>query len=264
MNKIRERLGTAGFVISIVALLVALGGGAYAATGALTGTQKKEVKRIVQTEAKKFATGGPQGPPGSAGANGPAGAKGDTGAAGAQGPAGPAGAEGMRGKAGTSVTNIPIAPNSSNEHCPAGGAEFRVGTGEPTFACSGEGGEGGGGGFPETLPSGRSERGYFEVLGEGGLVIGEAAVTTISFPFPLATPPAEALVINTEASQEEKDKCPGEFLEPKATVGVLCLYRGFANEEKLTVTAALPSTFGALLQFPKTAQAFGTWAVTAE
>ena len=51
LTRIHRKLGTAGFVISIVALVAALGGGAYAASGGLTGKQKKEVEKI----AKKYA-----------------------------------------------------------------------------------------------------------------------------------------------------------------------------------------------------------------
>jgi hypothetical protein len=50
-------------------------GGAYAASGGLTGKQKKEVKSI----AKSFQGTGPAGAPGAAGPAGPGGAKGATG-----------------------------------------------------------------------------------------------------------------------------------------------------------------------------------------
>jgi collagen type VII alpha len=93
-----QKLGTAGFIISIVALVAALGGGAYAASGGLSGKQKKEVTKIAQTEAKKFA--GKTGATGSAGANGTNGAKGDTGAAGSTGAEGKQGPEGKPGKEG--------------------------------------------------------------------------------------------------------------------------------------------------------------------
>jgi hypothetical protein len=80
IRSIHQKLGTAGFVISIIALVAALGGSAFAAKGALTHKQKKEVKKIAQTEAKKFA-----GKPGPAGAKGDTGPKGDRGAKGAVG-----------------------------------------------------------------------------------------------------------------------------------------------------------------------------------
>lgn len=63
--------------MACIALVVALGGGAYAASGGLTGKQKKEVKKI----AKEVA-----GAPGAPGAPGQA------------GPAGPQGSEGRSGR----------------------------------------------------------------------------------------------------------------------------------------------------------------------
>jgi Collagen triple helix repeat (20 copies) len=90
--RVHQRLGTAGFVIAIVALVAALGGGAYAASGGLTGKQKKEVEKI----AKKYA-----GKPGATGATGPAGSKGDTGAQGAQGAKGDQGSQGVQGSPGS-------------------------------------------------------------------------------------------------------------------------------------------------------------------
>jgi hypothetical protein len=91
LTRIHQRLGTAGFIISIVALVAALGGGAYAASGGLTGKQKKEVEKI----AKKYA-----GKPGANGTNGAPGAKGDAGAKGDPGAKGDAGAKGEKGEKG--------------------------------------------------------------------------------------------------------------------------------------------------------------------
>jgi hypothetical protein len=96
ISRIHQKLGTAGFVISIVALVLALSGAAYAA-GALTGKQKKEVEKIAKKYAGKPGAPGAAGPAGPAG---PAGAKGDTGAQGAQGKEGPIGKEGPQGKEG--------------------------------------------------------------------------------------------------------------------------------------------------------------------
>jgi Collagen triple helix repeat (20 copies) len=102
-NRIHQKLGTAGFVIAIVALVAALGGGAYAASGGLTGKQKKEVEKI----AKKYA-----GMPGAPGANGANGTKGDTGA---PGPAGPAGNEGLEGKPGPEGKQGSVGPAGPTE-----------------------------------------------------------------------------------------------------------------------------------------------------
>jgi hypothetical protein len=115
-NRIHQKLGTAGFIISIVALVAALGGGAYAASGGLTGKQKKEVTKIAQTEAKKFA--GKTGATGPAGANGANGAKGDTGAAGltgAEGKQGPEGKPGKEGEEGSPWTLGGVLPANATE-----------------------------------------------------------------------------------------------------------------------------------------------------
>jgi hypothetical protein len=111
-NRIHQKLGTAGFVISIVALVAALGGGAYAAKAGLTGKQKKEVENI----AKKYA--GKPGSPGAAGSTGPAGAagaKGDAGAAGTAGAAGAPGAPGTPGKEGSPWTAGGVLPAGKTE-----------------------------------------------------------------------------------------------------------------------------------------------------
>jgi Collagen triple helix repeat (20 copies) len=99
-SRIHEKLGTAGFVISIVALVAALTGGAYAA-GALSPPIKKQItkesKKFSKKFSKQFAVPGPQGPAGAPGAKGDTGAKGDAGAPGAKGDPGQVGPEGPEG-----------------------------------------------------------------------------------------------------------------------------------------------------------------------
>jgi hypothetical protein len=90
VSRIHEKLGTAGFVIAILALVAALGGTAIAAAG-LNGKQKKEVTKI----AKKYA--GQDGAAGAIGPQGPPGAKGDTGAPGEPGKPGKDGEDGEDG-----------------------------------------------------------------------------------------------------------------------------------------------------------------------
>jgi hypothetical protein len=67
IRKVHEKLGTAGFIISIVALVAAMGGGAYAASGGLTKKESKEVEKIAKKYAGKYA-----GKPGADGADGAA------------------------------------------------------------------------------------------------------------------------------------------------------------------------------------------------
>jgi hypothetical protein len=87
LKRLHNKLGTAGLVIAVVALVVAVAGTAFAA-GGLTKQQEKQVKKIAKKYAGKNGAPGAAGPQGSAG---PQGAKGD------QGPKGDAGAPGTNG-----------------------------------------------------------------------------------------------------------------------------------------------------------------------
>ena len=113
-RRVHEKLGSAGLIIAVVALVAALTGSAFAATGfKLTKSEQKEVTKI----AKKYA--GKKGATGPAGAQGPAGApgaKGDAGAAGAPGKPGPEGspgATGATGPAGPTETVLPFEETST-------------------------------------------------------------------------------------------------------------------------------------------------------
>lgn len=106
LRTIKEPFGTAGLIIACIALVLALGGAAYAAAK-LNGTQKKEVEKI----AKKFA--GKDGAPGAAGSAGPAGPQGPQGSAGAPGAPGEKGATGKDGKAGKDGVIGPTGPTGS-------------------------------------------------------------------------------------------------------------------------------------------------------
>lgn len=117
-GRLRTRLGanSPGLTVAVVAMLLALTGGAFAAGGGLTSKQKKQVKAIAQTEAKKF-----QG----------------TGATGAMGPAGANGTNGAPGSPGQSVTGKAI----SGGACGTGitGVEYTLGAAS-TPICNGKNG----------------------------------------------------------------------------------------------------------------------------
>lgn len=98
ISRVHQKLGTAGFIIAIVAMVAALGGGAYAASGGLSGKQKKEVEKIAKKYAGKPGAAGVPGATGPTGPAGPAGAKGD---AGPEGKQGQEGKQGIQGKPGT-------------------------------------------------------------------------------------------------------------------------------------------------------------------
>jgi hypothetical protein len=105
---IHDKLGSAGLIVAIVALVAAFTGSAFAEEGwKLSKSEQKEVRKLAKMEARKVAKGatgatGPQGPAGAPGA------KGDPGAAGAAGPAGPEGPEGPPGPPGPTETKLPF------------------------------------------------------------------------------------------------------------------------------------------------------------
>jgi hypothetical protein len=268
ISKLHQRLGTAGFIISIVALVAALGGGAYAASGGLTGKQKKEVEKIAKQYAGKP---GKNGAPGATGATGPAGAagtagsKGDTGATGTAGAtgtgtAGPAGAPGANGKS----VEVGVATSGETGECEAGGITVEL-EGEPLTKeaiCNGETG------FTETLPSGKTETGIWSVLSEeeGG---GAQSVVPLSFSIPLAAPLNSAHVVFLKAGETSAGKCTGTAHSPTAEKGYLCVYTLFGALSGTPVIESLAGpgaeTTGAILSMaaPEEERAEGAWAVTA-
>lgn len=99
LSRMQKKLGTAGLVVAIVALVTALTGAAFAA-GGLTGQQEKQVVKIAKKYAGKNGKAGAPGAKGDTGAKGDAGPKGDTGAKGETGAKGDTGAPGSPWTAG--------------------------------------------------------------------------------------------------------------------------------------------------------------------
>lgn len=96
-KRLRRQLSPTAFTLSVIAIVLALAGGAIAASGALTGKQKKEVKKIAKQFAGKPGAEGPRGPEGQQGAKGEPGAKGDPGTPGEPGTPGTDGTDGEDG-----------------------------------------------------------------------------------------------------------------------------------------------------------------------
>lgn len=144
-SRIHDKLGSAGLIVAIIALVFAMVGGAYAASddnsGATVSAKKSkkkkkskgvtpaQVRKIAKQEAKKFANSnpGPQGPQGVPGAQGAKGDKGDTGSK---------GDDGEDGATGKSVEVV----NESAPGCPGEeGVIYEVeGSGTETEVCNGE------------------------------------------------------------------------------------------------------------------------------
>jgi hypothetical protein len=275
-NRIRERFGTAGLVVSIMALVLALAGGAYAAAG-LNGKQKKEVTKIAKKYAGKPGAPGATGPAGPAGTNGTAGTNGVsiTGVAATVGECPTGGvkytsASGdnvvCNGEDGTSVANT-VEPRGAN--CREGGSKF-VGT-STTYACNGSPWTVGG-----TLPQGATLTGAYGTNYDPTI----GTVTAIEFNVPLVAAigtPANIHIIDdgdpVPGGCDDGAGDPASAANPEADSGHFCLY----VTDPFGVGALAPTSLsspaggasvgksGALLLYnPGGGVPFvtGTWAVT--
>jgi hypothetical protein len=249
ISRLRRRLASngPGMTIAVIALILALTGGAFAAAGKLTSKQKKEVEKIAKKYAgKPGAQGatGPAGPAGPGGPQGPAGAKGDQGAQGNPGTPGTPGAPGAPGAAGKSIVMTPIAPETAG--CEGrGGAELeKEGGGSLQEICNGE--EGSPWTAGGTLPATGVETGVWYVLAPEE----QEATTPISFSIPLPQAVPEGHVFYGQGTDEEgtnttfTQHCPGKnFTEPQVkNAGELCIYRTFTSPED-AVIAGTPFGF---------------------
>jgi hypothetical protein len=247
LTQIHQKLGTAGFVISIVALVAALGGGAYAASGGLSGKEKKEVEKI----AKKFA-----GKPGSTGTAGPAGPKGDPGA---KGDAGASGNNGTNGTNGTSVTTSTFSGEKGT--CKDGGIEVKSAS-PATLVCNGSKGTSG---FTAALPKGATETGNWAF----GTTKETLVVAPLSFAIPFSTGGAAPIPVYVKAGETGVTECPGTPAQPKAAEGFLCIYEEVANygTDGAEPAPEANSAGGHIIVSaadPEERFGFGTWAVTGE
>jgi hypothetical protein len=275
-STLRTRFGIPG-VISVMALVFAMFGGAYAASNSSDGG-----KATASAKGKK----GPRGPKG---ATGPAGPTGPTGPAGAAGPKGDTGAAGSAGAPGVSVTSTESA-NAIEGHCTGtgtsgkGGSKFVSASGT-TYACNGKDGKDGETGFTEVLPSEMTETGAWSVVPFAESAAPEANLTetAISFPIPLeAEIPGTNVHVEPVGYTGTDENCPGTAAEPKAKAGHLCVYTGsevpagFAEPAgKPIVTLTSPSgkveavkgasRSGASLAYTAEPNTYlkGSWAVTA-
>jgi hypothetical protein len=264
---IRTRI-TPATVIATIALILAMTGGAYAASRFLI-TSTKQIKPSVLAQLKGRA--------GATGAAGPAGPQGPAGAVGT----GTLGPEGKAGAPGQSVTS---AAASAGE-CPSGGSKLTSASGTSAI-CNGKAGKEGPEGSPwtagGTLPAGATETGVW-VLGEvpsaGGAIGVSFAKTAISFPIPLAKRIAEEAKIHVFQGTTIPTGCSGtvaggNVTELKAAEGNLCMWihakEGFnkGNAELLPEDPETGSpgvgTHGAVIGAAgeEGASAEGTWAVT--
>jgi hypothetical protein len=232
-SKFRIRFGAPG-IVAVIALVFALAGGAYAASNALSGKQKKEVEKI----AKKYA--GKPGAAGAAGPAGPVGAKGDTGAAGSSG------ATGATGKGTTGATGA-TGQTGFTETLPSGMTE----TGTWSY-----------GPIPAGVTSGKISVSLPIPL-ESGEELAFSYVGLVENPiteeFELGPPTAD---------------CPGSAEAPEAEPGKLCVYASIGTGANTSVGSIDPisgeggkaGAVGSVVTFFGVAagsQGRGDWAATA-
>ncbi len=252
---IRKHL-TPSTAIAIVALVFAITGGAFAATGGssnggksasatasatpLASAAKSKAKpkagpRGLAGPAGKTGATGPAGPAGPAGA---AGAKGETGAAGGQGPQGPQGPQGEKGETGKEGT--PGKPGKNG-----------------TFG-------------DEPLPAGKTLTGVYAASGSAEGAYPNGLVSTgVSFALPVAVEPA-VHYFKVGETPLSGSGCKGSVAEPGAEEGNLCVFAEVeANVGSVgtELKASNTSTIGADIAGPAAAKGLvaiaGTWAVTA-
>jgi hypothetical protein len=231
-HRLKEPFGKAGLTVAIIALVMALVGGAYAA-GGLTKSQEKQVTKIAKKYAGKTGPAGPAGPAGAAG---------------------PAGTNGTNGKNGTSVTS----EAATAGECPEGGTKFTAGA-STSKVCNGSPWTAGG-----TLPSKATETGAWSVRAEG------QGVFPVSFTIPLAAalngthvhiaPNAEC-----PGSSAEPKANPGNLC---VYVGRSSAGFSLTNVIKASGLELGADTAGATIAYELEGAGFfpagGTWAVTAE
>lgn len=273
LSPLRNRLGIPG-VISVIALVFAMLGGAYASSNSGEGKATASAKQ----KSKK----GSRGRQGTRGKQGPVGPQGPIGAQGPVGPAGPGGADGAdgaQGKAGAAGQGVSSAPLQAGEdpECPEGGTKF-VSGGLITYACDGkigEDGEPGEDGSPWTvggvLPPGETVTGTYAFLTAniGDTILGSPVSTgfaPISFTLPLSSAPS---VVFVESGTTPSCQGPGQ-----AAPGTLCVYAdrigGAIYDNGGIGLGPKVTTSGAVLRFVSAAFAgapqlagHGHWAVTA-
>jgi hypothetical protein len=148
---------------------------------------------------------------------------------------------------------IPAGPKGSPGAPGAPGAQGPKG---PTGA------QGPAGPFPDTLASGKTVRGSFNIGGQAG-VAGALANTSISFIYRFATAPTVKIILKGNAPPAE---CPGNSTNPQANPGFLCIYeQDRSNSQGVILNGVINS--GATIYTYSLAVggffSFGSWAATA-
>jgi hypothetical protein len=257
MLSLRNRFGIPG-VISVIALVFAMTGGAFAAKYIITSPKQIKPSVLKKLKGKR----GPAGPAGPAGPQGPAGAKGDTGAAGSNGSNGK---DGAAGKDGTSATVASFGGEKGS--CKEGGVEVK--SASPTAnVCNGVKGKEGSPWVAGEAPSGVLMRGTWAAPTFNAAGAGEELSVAISTGIPISKS-AEFLAV---ISPEPLSGCNGTASNPTPSElpikGILCVYS--AKLENLEEFASTPLTvnksgggvvFNLFTEGAGIAEGYGSWAM---
>jgi Collagen triple helix repeat (20 copies) len=274
---------TPASVLALVALVFAITGGAFAASGGSGNGPSHATLSASAAKAKKKSkpqsTRGPAGPKGAtgvAGAMGPAGPQGAPGAAGAAGKEGPQGAkggtgpEGQAGKEGQAGARGAQGNAGEAGMCSAASPECKLASGATLTGAWGTGGEGKHSlvqiSFPVKVSPAPTALVPYELLGHVvGVQLNDGG-TTFYGPH---TEPENAEEVEEDAAAYSV-ACPGDVAAPQAAAGFLCIYEGaiegtvhpplFQAEH---VEAA--HEFGLVVPFEVTSESSerGSWAVAA-
>jgi hypothetical protein len=269
LARLRTHFGTAGLVVAIVALIAALGGGAYAATNSDTSG-----KATASAKAKQ----GPRGKTGKTGKTGPTGPAGPAGLAGPQGAAGANGKDGANGAAGSNGATGATGPTGKQGNA---GLPGEAGPTGPTGTFGGI-----------TLPAGVTETGYwsFSTGGTNTIEEGDGDPVTIgssdayaSFSFPDRVAAAVSMFVRYQTTDPEfattcgtgTGGAGGKAISPKAPPNTLCIWQFTASMANATFASVCPTIaceasgfndMGGTLKFTLPgegpAQGSGSWAVT--
>jgi hypothetical protein len=226
-STLRNRFGIPG-VISVIALVFAMFGGAYAASNSSGGGK-----------ATASAAKGKPGPRGKTGKTGPAGPQGPAGPAGAKGDAGAPGSNGTNGAPGADGKSVTGEASASGGACGTGvtGVKYTLNA-TSTNVCNGKNGtngQDGETGFTEFLPEGKTETGVWwfashnHVVEDGEGKVSEAPdalqYVPISFPIPLSSEAADEITVKRMGlGVAPTTECPGSAEEPEAAAGFICIY----------------------------------------
>jgi Collagen triple helix repeat (20 copies) len=285
LSPLRNRFGIPG-VISVIALVFAMLGGAYAASNSGSGKGATASAKVKKGPRGPRGPQGPAGPQGPQGPQGPAGANGKDGTPGQNGAPGSDGVDGADGKTVLSGTGNPL-PGLGTD----GDFYIRTSTqqifgpktagawGSPTNLKGADGEDGNPWTLGGTLPAGATETGTWIW---GSFSTASLEYVAIEFNVPLAEALSAVKVhYSTEANFADFDEagagttgCTGTPAAPTAPSGHLCVYEAnslFVTFTKIANPATLePSagaaTTGALIGMtglaPNGPAAYGTWAVT--